>query len=187
MIDFGAELPTLEGERINLRWLRQRDVPQLYSIFSDQDVMRYWSSTPMESVDEAQALLEEVHDHFRKHTLYQWGVALRSDDRVIGTCTLVRFDLENKRTEIGYALHRGECGNGYASEALRLLLTWTFDDFGMHKIEADVDPRNVGSINLLERFGFVREGLLRERYQIGGEIQDSLMFGLIKREFVRQA
>ena len=141
----------------------------------------------MESMDEAQTLLEEIHDHFRKRTLYQWGVALRSDDRVIGTCTLVRFDLENKRTEIGYARHRGEWGNGYASEALRLLLTWTFDDFGMHKIEADVDPRNVGSISLLERFGFVREGLLRERYQIGGEIQDSLMFGLIKHEFVRQA
>jgi RimJ/RimL family protein N-acetyltransferase len=45
-----------------------------------------------------------------------------------------------------------------------------------------VDPRNVGSLRVLEKLGFRREGYLRERWELAGEIQDSVVFGLLRHE-----
>jgi RimJ/RimL family protein N-acetyltransferase len=53
----------------------------------------------------------------------------------------------------------------------------------MRRIEADVDPRNENSLRILGRLGFKQEGLLRERWNVGGEIQDSAILGLLAREW----
>ena len=50
---------------------------------------------------------------------------------------------------------------------------------GLNRLEADIDPRNVASAGLLERLGFVREGLLRERWIVGDEVSDSALYGLL--------
>jgi ribosomal-protein-alanine N-acetyltransferase len=84
----GDRLPTIDTPRLRLRWLTGDDVPALFEIFSDPEVMAYWSSPPLEDVAAAETLLEHIHGHFRAKTLFQWGVARREDDRVIGTCTL---------------------------------------------------------------------------------------------------
>ena len=68
-------------------------------------------------------------------------------------------------------------------EALRALLNFSFDHLNLHRIEADVDPRNVSSARTLERMGFQQEGYLRERWLVGGEIQDALFYGLLRREW----
>jgi RimJ/RimL family protein N-acetyltransferase len=54
-----------------------------------------------------------------------------------------------------------------------------FGTLGLHRVEADVDPRNDASLRLVERLGFRREGHLRERYFVAGEIQDSVIYGLL--------
>ena len=84
---------------------------------------------------------------------------------------------------MGYALGRAHWGNGYIWEALNALLAYAFEELGMHRIEADVDPRNAASIRTLERLGFVREGYLRERWHVGGEIQDALFYGLLRSDW----
>lgn len=176
-------LPTLEAPRVVLRWLEERDVEALFGIFSDPEVMRYWSSPPMEELADARHLLADVHTKFRRKTYYQWGIARREDDRVIGTCTLFHLELDNRRAEIGYALGRESWGQGYVAEALGALLTYTFDALGLHRLEADVDPDNARSIKTLERLGFQKEGYLRERWIVSGKVMDTLLFGLLRREW----
>ena len=67
------------------------------------------------------------------------------------------------------------------SEVLPALLRFGFAEMGLHRIEADADPRNERSIRSLERLGFVREGYQRERYFVNGEWQDSVLFGLLEQ------
>ena len=67
--------------------------------------------------------------------------------------------------------------------AVALLAGFAFDVLGLRRLEADVDPRNTASLRLLERLGFVREGHLRERWILGGEIQDAVFYGLLRREW----
>ena len=176
-------LPTIDAPRVSLRWLTGADAPALFSIFSDPEVMRYWSSPPLADMEGARGLLADIHEYFRQRTLFQWGIARRADDRVIGTCTLFHLDTANRRAELGYALGREHWKQGYMQEALGALLGFSFGELNMHRIEADVDPRNVSSAKTLERMGFQREGYLRERWLVGGEIQDALFYGLLKREW----
>ena len=176
-------LPTLEASRVILRWISEEDVDALYAIFSDPEVMRYWSTTPLTDRDAASAMLKYIHDSFERRTLLKWGVARRTDNALIGTVTLINFDFTHRRAEVGYALGRAHWGNGYIQEALHALLAYAFGELGLHRIEADVDPRNAASIRTLERLGFQREGYLRERWQVGGEILDGLFYGLLRPEW----
>jgi RimJ/RimL family protein N-acetyltransferase len=176
-------LPVLETPRLRLRPLADADVPALFAIFSDPETMRYWSRTAMTEPAEAKALLDDIRRYAEAGTLFQWGLAGREDDVVIGTCTIHRLDREHRRAEIGYILRRDHWGRGLANEALVALVDHAFDVFGLHRLEADIDPRNLGSIRSIERLGFKLEGRLRERYHVAGEIQDSLIYGLLEPEW----
>jgi RimJ/RimL family protein N-acetyltransferase len=176
-------LTTLDTTRLRLRPLAEADVPALFAVFSNAEAMRYWSRTAMTDAAEAAELLVEIRHCAEAGTLFQWGIARREDDQVIGTCTLHRIELEHRRAEIGYILRRDHWGRGLAHEALVSFVDHAFDAFALHKLEADIDPRNAASIRSVERLGFKREGLLRERFRVGGEIQDSLIYGLLEPEW----
>lgn len=185
MLDGLDRLPTLDGERVRLRWLEPADAPDLFAIFSDTEVTRYWSSPAWTSIAQALELVEGVHQMFEARTLFQWGTEWVASGRIIGHVTLASLDAANGRAEIGFSLAREHWGHGYATEAARLALDFAFEELALRRIEADVDPRNAPSIALLERLGFVREGLARERWCVGGEIQDSLLMGLLARDYPR--
>jgi [ribosomal protein S5]-alanine N-acetyltransferase len=181
---FNSEtLPTISANRVRLRWLTDEDVGSLFSIFSDPEVMRYWSSLPLADMEGAGKLLVDIREYFRRRKLFQWGIARKTDDRIIGTCTLFHIDKGNRRAELGYALGREHWGRGYMQEALTALLSFCFVELNMHRMEADVDPNNVSSVRTLERLGFQREGYLRERWLVGGGVQDTLFYGLLRREW----
>jgi RimJ/RimL family protein N-acetyltransferase len=172
--------PVLDTLRLRLRAPVEADVPALFAIFRDPEAMRYWTTPPMKDVAEAEALLRDIQHHAQAETLFQWGIARREDDEVIGTSTLFRIDREHRRCELGYILRRDLWGRGLAHEALTAIVNHAFDTLGLHRLEADIDPRNAASIRSVERLGFTLEGHLRERYFVGHEIQDSLIYGLLE-------
>ena len=180
-------LPTIEAERICLRCIEESDLEQLYAIYSDPKVMRYWSTPPLESIDKARTLLKEIQAGNQERTMLKWGVALKSTDILIATVTLFNLERTQGRAEIGYAQARAYWGQGYIHEALQSLLTYAFEEMKLRRLEADVDPRNGASIKTLERLGFQKEGFLRERWHVAGEIQDALFYGLLEREWLRPA
>jgi ribosomal-protein-alanine N-acetyltransferase len=181
-----AQLPTISTERLRLRWLTTADVPALFEIFGDAEVCRYWSRPPLRSTMEAALLQQEIVQYFVERSLFQWGIAEQTADRVIGTCTLAALSQEHHRAEVGFALARHAWGVGYMREVLPALLNFAFDTLDLRRLEADVDPRNTRSIALLEGVGFRREGYLRERYYIAGEVQDALLYGLLRHEYERR-
>jgi ribosomal-protein-alanine N-acetyltransferase len=183
MLDGAERLPTIDTPRLRLRHLATADQPALFDIFGDPQVCRYWSRPALEDGAAAAALLEGIGRGFSDRTLFQWGIAERAEDRVVGTCTLASISAEHRRAEIGYALRRDAWGRGYAVEALSALLDFAFGPLGLHRVEADVDPRNAGSIRVLERAGFTREGYQRERYHMLGEVQDAVLYGLLAPEW----
>ncbi len=182
MID-GDALPTLEAPRVRLRWLTDGDVDALFAIFSDEAMMRYWSSTAMKQRSEAEELLAQIHRQFADRSGFQWGVERRDDGELLGTCTLFSFHKANMRAEVGYCLGSRHWGQGFMGEALAALIDYAFSVLRLRRLEADVDPKNGRSLRILDRMGFRREGLLRERWNVGGEIQDSVFLGLLAREW----
>jgi [ribosomal protein S5]-alanine N-acetyltransferase len=177
-----GELPTLQGARVRLRWLRDEDLGALHTVFANPEVARYLAVPRHQGLADTERYLASIREGFRTSSLFQWGI--EQDGRVIGTCTLSGLDWENRRAEIGFALAREAWGLGLMPDALGVLLDHAFGKLGLHRIEADVDPRNGASLRLLEKLGFVREGYLRERYLKDGEIQDTVFFGLLRRDYL---
>lgn len=180
---WGPELPVLDGPRVRLRSLHARDAGAVLEVFGDPEVMRYWSSQEFPDLAAAEAYIREIHEHFRARTLFQWGVTLRGSGRVIGTGTLFQLDRTHRRTSLGYVLGRSSWGAGLGAETVATLIRFAFEQLGLDRLEADVDPRNERSLRLLERQGFRREGYLRERFRVRDEVQDSVWLGLLRREW----
>ncbi len=178
-----STLPTITTPRLSLRWIDEDDIDGLYYVFSDPRVMRYWSSPPLANRQAAAELQREIATGNENGTMMKWGLALRENNSLIGTATLFNLDLSNGRAELGYALGRAHWGKGYMQEALQALLAHAFEVLELRRLEADVDPRNQASIRTLERHGFQREGFLRERWHVNGEIQDAIFYGLLRREW----
>jgi len=99
---------------------------------------------------------------------------------LIGKCILFQFNHENHRAEIGYILNRNYWRRGYMFQALEAVIDFAFGTLKLHRLEADVDPDNAGSLGVLEKLGFEREGLFRDRWLQNGEWVDSVMLGLVK-------
>jgi ribosomal-protein-alanine N-acetyltransferase len=174
--------PLLDGARLRLRAFRRSDIEPLYGIYSDPKVMRYWSYPPWTERSQADVYLSRALAEPNDDGMLAWAIARLGDDGLIGTVALYQIDASQGRAEVGYALGAVHWGHGYAQEAIRLALVYAFEVLRLRRIEADVDPRNVASCRLLERLGFVREGLLRERWMVAGELQDSAIHGLLREE-----
>ena len=183
--EWGDELPRLAGRRLDLRKITRQDAPEILTIFGDSEVMKFWSSPPLEDLAAARELIEDTQRLFDTRQLFQWGVCSRDTNKVFGTFTLFHVDPAHRRAEVGFALARGEWGRGLATEALETLIGFSFETLDLSRLEADADPQNERSLRLLERQGFRREGYLRERWHHLGNVHDGVVLGLLRRQWSR--
>jgi [ribosomal protein S5]-alanine N-acetyltransferase len=180
-----AGVPVLETPRLRLRPYRAEDVEAMFALYSDPRVMRYWSFPPWIEIAQARIYISRCLAGMNSGEIFPWVIAERSSDRLIGAMTLFSLHADQLRAEIGYSLSPDYQGRGLATEALRAGLAHAFDDLGLVRVEADIDPRNEASWRLLERIGFQREGLLRKRWRVNGEVCDTAFYGLLAEEFIR--
>ena len=120
----------------------------------------------------------------KDRTAILWGIALKSNNKLIGTCTIFKISQQNKIGEAGYILNRAYWGKGLMTEAMNTVLDYAFNKLDFHRIEADTDPKNIASLALLEKLGFQREGYFRERWFVHGTWHDSVMLGLLRKEYL---
>ena len=171
-------VPTLTTARLVLRQLREADAAALHPLLSDPDVMIWWSSGPHQSFAETE---DYVKSNAAEGQGYQcWAITATGDDLALGWVILIDGKPDVK--EIGYILYRDHWGRGIAREAVGRVIEHGFDDLGLRRIFADTDPENAGSIALLERLGFQREGHLRGEWETHIGVRDSLIFGLLQGE-----
>ncbi len=174
---------TLRTERLVLRPLRETDASALFGIFSDPKVMRYWSTPPWTTMDQAHAMIARDLKAMPAGEHLLLGIERAGDGALLGTCTLFSMNANCRRAEVGYGLASSAWGHGYMDEALRSLLGYGFSELNLNRVEADIDPRNEASAKSLERLGFAQEGVLRERWIVDGEVSDTALYGLLQREW----
>lgn len=100
-------------------------------------------------------------------------VVERETSRIAGTVNLSQiFRGPFRNAYLGYYLFEGFTGRGIMTEALKLLIEFAFGDFGLHRLEANIQPENEPSIRLAERCGFRKEGYSMNYLMVGGEWRD---------------
>ena len=176
-------LPTIESPRLLVRPLTKADLSDLMQVNGDAAVTRFLPYATWTSPADADAWYQRMADIQATGTAVQLVLVERLSGRAIGTCLLFRFDEGSARTELGYVLGRAHWGSGYMHEALVAVIDVAFGALSLRRLEAEVDPRNAASGRLLQRLGFTREGLLRQRWVTRGEAKDVEMYGLLRDEW----
>ena len=174
----------IEGERVRLELLRAEDFDALYAIQSDPEVCRYLLYEPRtpERVhevlerDSAATRLENPDDFVQP--------AIRdSNSRLIGTMYFKLASVDDRSAEIGWLLDPRSTGRGYAREAAALLLDLAFGELGLHRVYAELDPRNAASVALCERLGMRHEAHFREHMWFKGGWADTGIYAILEHEW----
>ena len=157
--------------RLRLRRARADDLEGLHAVFSHPEAMRYWSRPPHTQVEQTRDFLDnmigapaDLSDDF----------VLEYRGRAVGKAGCWRIP------EIGYILHPDHWGQGLATEALTAVIPHVFATRAVEAITADVDPRNVGSLRLLAKLGFVETHRAQRTWLVGEEWCDSVYLALAR-------
>jgi RimJ/RimL family protein N-acetyltransferase len=178
---------TLTTQRLKLRPIRHDDVHAFFEIWSDAETMRYFSFPIMTGIDQATDRMAHLLKTSADGKELVLAMDMLATGAVLGHFALCRLNEQCRRTEINYCLNRKYWGSGYMAEAASALIAHAFDTLNLNRIEADIDARNLASARLLERLGFIREGLLRERWIVADEVSDSVIYGLLASDYWAKA
>ena len=158
----------LRTDRLVLRRGRMDDAAAMHAIMSNPVAMRYWSSLPHASFDETERWMASMVDA-DSATSDDFIVTL--DGKLIGKLGAWKLP------EVGFLIDPAHWGNGYAFEAMSAFIQRR-RLLGSSGLTADVDPRNVASLKLLERVGFTETHRAKGTWQIGDELCDSVYLKL---------
>lgn len=172
--------PILTTNRLTLRPLTMAHTADLFAVFSDPEVVRFWGFDQWKSASLAEQAIADALQGYREQSAVRFGIELAATGRLIGTVNLHQFFPQNRRCEIGYALGSPYWGKGYATEALEAALDYGFHELRLNRVEADIDPDNTASAALLERLGFRKEGYMPERWFVHGRMADTVNYGLLR-------
>jgi RimJ/RimL family protein N-acetyltransferase len=175
--------PTLRTARLRLRPFTSADADALFALQSNASVLRYWDAPPWTDRSRADRFIAACEQMEEEGSGARVALDRVSDGAFIGWCSLTRWNPDFRSASMGYCLAEAAWGQGYATEAGRALLQWAFDALDLNRVQAEADTRNVASARVLEKLGFVREGTLREDCIVNGDVSDSWVYGLLRREW----
>lgn len=178
-----TSFPSLTTNRLILRPIQPTDAEDLYATLSDEEAMQFYGHEPHRSIYETHTLIEQIQARYARREAIRWGITLKGEDRVNGSCGFHHFDAGFQCAETGYELQRAFWGQGVMTEAMSAILTYGFDFLGLHRVEAIIDMANERSKGLLLKLGFTYEGNLRQRYFFRDRFEDEHYFGLLRDEW----
>lgn len=181
-------MKTLETERLLLRAFEEKDIPavQSYAGYSENILYMVWGPN---SENETRNFVNMAISYAEKEPCknHQYAVVLKENNILIGACDL---SLSGDEGEIGWILHRNYWGQGYGSEMGKTLLSFGFDELGLHRIIAHCDAENQASYRLMEKIGMRREGLFLEARPANKiantKYSDELSYAILKDEWEAQ-
>ncbi len=175
--------PTLHTDRLRLRPFEDGDADALWALHSNATVLRYWDSPPWTDPARAERFIAACRQLEADGTGARLAVDRVSDGAFIGWCMVSEFNPDFRSASMGYVYAEDSWGHGYATEAADAVLKWAFDTLDLNRVQAEADTRNRGSARVLEKLGFVLEGTLREDCIVNGDVSDSWVYGLLRREW----
>jgi ribosomal-protein-alanine N-acetyltransferase len=140
----------LETERLSLREITADDLDDLLEIWGDPETMRFFPRTL-----DSQAMREWIERNQRRYELYGhglWATTMRSEQKLVGDCGLVIQEVDGiEELEVGYHFNRKYWGRGFATEAARACMDYTFERLGRRRVISMIRPENAPSRRVAER------------------------------------
>jgi ribosomal-protein-alanine N-acetyltransferase len=175
------DLPSLETDRLLLRRLQADDLWDVFAYASDPEVAKYTSWPRHATLEDSRGFLNYVLELYGNGEVAPWGVVC--EDKVVGTCGFLDWNLPSSRAEIGFALSSKVWGRGLMTEAVRGVIRFGFRTMNLNRIQGRCEVENVASVRVMEKVGMKLEGVLREHEYSEGRYLNLAMYSILKREW----
>jgi len=175
--------PLIQSERLSIRPISVDDAHDLFKYRSDAETNKYQGWIP-NIIDDAIVFISKTATAINQpNSWFQLAIINKDTRELIGDIGLHFMGDENMQVEIGCTLSKNEHGKGYATEALKSVISYLFFELNKHRISTSIDPDNINSIALVERLGFRKEAHFKASLFINGLWVDDVVYGLLNDEW----
>ncbi len=174
----------ITGEHVVLRGLELSDTDEILKYFNDVELRRFLGHLIPVSRDEEEQWIRNTWENRQKGTEYVFGIELKENQLLIGTCSLFSVQRINRSAELGIAIWNKKCwSKGHGTEAINLLLGYGFNFLNLHSVFLIVNEDNLRAIKAYEKVGFKQSARHRESLFQDGKFKDTLLMDILEDEF----
>lgn len=181
----------LDGEKCFLRTFGESDAKALATLLSDNK--HFWSTyEPLHRDDfyTEEAQYKKILEGLQLLALnreFSFGIYDYEAEKLVGHISLYAIKrMPYSSAFVGYSMDQHYVGRGMATEAVKLVIELAFKSLKLHRVEAYIAPENIPSIRVIEKAGFMREGLLRKLLFINGQWVDHYMYAMLQEEYLQK-
>ncbi len=181
-----TSLLKFETERLFIRDLSLKDVGAIHDLHSRPETDRYNTLGIPESIEHTTALVAEwlIDQQSKQRSSYIFVLELKESSDFLGLIALKMGKVNYKSAEVWYKLKQMHWSKGYATEAVKRILSFAFNDLKLHRVEAGCDADNLASARVLEKAGLQSEGRKRKVLPIRGDWKDNFIYGILEEDFL---
>ncbi|MCO4850617.1 GNAT family N-acetyltransferase [Bacillus vallismortis] len=181
-----GHFPVLESEDLVLSKIDEMHVQDVFSIYDNVKVFEYCGIIPKHNLKTVHKMIGHFDRDYKKKSRIKWGMFPKSQENaLVGIMEAMDFNQKANMVTIGYYLAEEYWGKGFATESVRMLAAFLFNNVNVNRIQAEVMPANEASKNVLLKNNFTKEGLLRQAtYWSGKGVVDVEIYGLLKNEYI---
>lgn len=183
--DWRKALPVLAGDRLTLRELRTEDAPSLLAMLTTEEVTRFISPPPT-TVEGFERFIAWTHRERERGTYICYAIVPEGHSSAVGLFQVRSLAAGFATAEWGFALGSLFWGTGLFVEAAKLVLDFTFERLGTHRLEARAAVANGRGNGALHKIGAVKEAVLRRSFQRDGTVHDQLLWSILKEDWQYQ-
>ena len=168
----------LETPRLLLRHLVLENLDELFSLYSDPEIRRYFPEGVLSLKDTREELEWHMQGYLGYPDMGLWATVEKETGRIIGRCGLLPWEIEGKlEVEIAYMLDKNFWHRGLATEAAHAILEYGFEVLNLSRLICLIDPENTASQNVAKRIGMTLE---RSVEGINGDNFPTLIYSIAR-------
>jgi len=178
LADYIENKPKIETDRLILRQMTAKDVPDLYEWMPDASIYKYWGKGPSKSEKNPELLFQGEAKPTKSIHL---GIVIKEKNKVIGDIWVYLIE-KDRMASVAVRLSTAYQGKGYGSESLSAITHFCFEKTELERLWTEVDDRNTASYKMLEKCGYTREGHIRQGKMVNSWC-DYYIYGILKSDF----
>lgn len=181
-----TEYPYLESETLILRKIEHDDIDDFFELCSDEELFKYKPGKAKTNKETVDNMIDHYERDFIKRKTIFLGIYLKNENsKLIGLGEIFDFDHKTNVGTFGYTINRQYWGRGFATKYTKMVLEFFINEVEINRVQAFVMPENVSSQKVLEKCGFVKEGIIRQgHFWKDKGIVDLIMYSILKKEYV---
>ena len=172
----------LRTARLRLREITEEDAPAINAHERMTEVMRYTPNAPR-TLEETLARIRLGLVDAGESPRHVFDFAMELEGQLIGRVGCRVLELPSQGT-IWWVCHPDHQGCGYSTEGITAVIDFAFNTLALHRVYAEIDPRNAASLRVAEKLGLRREAHLRECEFLQGEWVDTVLCATLAREWI---